>query len=109
MRTPQTSMAALQRQSLIEDLSASIMGLFGRRPELSGFSVQDDATLTHDRKVDPLCGELCVADLALEGWAACNDTRALRGEIVGALLELFDEHPEAIQLVRGRSFARVLH
>jgi hypothetical protein len=51
---------------------------------LSGFSVQDRATLTRDRNMASLDGDLC-------------------------MLELLDEHPEARELLRGYTFARTFH
>ena len=33
----------------------------------------------------------------------------LLGHIAAALLELIDEQPEAVELLRGRTFARTLH
>ena len=55
--------------TVIADISARIAMLFLKLPMLTGFSVQDRATLTRDRDTAPLSGDLCVADVSLDTWA----------------------------------------
>jgi hypothetical protein len=76
---------------------------------LSGFSVQDRATLTRDRNMASLDGDLCLADVAVHAWPGLQATHAVCDEIVQAMLELLDEHPEARELLRGYTFARTFH
>lgn len=50
-----------------------------------------------------------VSDIACYPEPTEEDAADLREDIAGALVELFDERPEAVALVRGRTFTRVLH
>jgi hypothetical protein len=83
--------------------------LFAQLPMLSGFSVQDRATLTSDRDMAPLHGDLCIADVSVDPWTGFQATPLLGAEIAQALLELLEEHPEAGELLRGHTFARTFH
>ncbi len=51
-----------------------VAALFARLPMLSGFSVQDRATLTSDRGMAPLDGDLCVADVSVDAWTGFEAT-----------------------------------
>jgi hypothetical protein len=75
-------------------------------PELCGFSVQDAETLTRERVSGQLEAGLYLADVAT---TTNGSSEQLLGEISVALLELIDEDPEAIDALRGRTFARTLH
>lgn len=81
--------------------------LFRRWPALVGFSVQDVACLSDDRVAGRLEGELCLADLETQPYAALPEE--LFGDVAVALIDLMDEDPAAREALRGRTFARVLH
>ncbi|MEO8719251.1 MAG: hypothetical protein ABI423_13630 [Burkholderiales bacterium] len=106
-------MNALQHSTefirLESDLAARLGSLFRRCPALHGFSVQPAAGLTHDRVVLGLQEDLYLADLVWHQPLNGEQAASLVGEISEALLELVDECPEAIALLRGRTFASVLH
>jgi hypothetical protein len=76
-------------------LEASINALFRRRPALYGFTVEH---LT----------ELFVSEVTIHPSGAAPH-RELRGEIEAVLTALIDEFPEASELLRERTFARVFH
>jgi hypothetical protein len=68
--------------------------IFDACPELSGFAM-DDA---------PVPGFLDITFASNFG-----DPRPEMGVLLDALEELLDEEPEAAELLRGHTFARVLH
>ena len=68
--------------------------LFARMPMLCGFSLRHDLEVTD------------VAVYTWPGYAAGED---LYRDLMQALAELADERPEAVELMRGRTFARALH
>jgi hypothetical protein len=76
------------------ELDTLVAALFRRLPTLMGFSIEDG-------------DELCLVDLETFPW----DPQAgdLAGEIAGPLAELIDEAPTALELMRGRTFARAFH
>jgi hypothetical protein len=67
--------------------------LFRRFPMLSGFWL------------DP---NLEVAEVVVAS-ADCTAVDALYGQVMESLLQLAAECPEALQLMRGRTFARTVH
>jgi len=68
--------------------------LFQRLPMLSGFWLRLD---------------LKVAELSVFTWPGYTAGRALYDQVTESLVQLADECPEAVQLMRGRTFARAVH
>ena len=84
-----------QREFRLERIEAEVGGrlgaMFGRIPELQGFSVGVD---------------LMPAEVAVHGWPGTVAGEELYSDIVATLAALLDERPEAADLIRGRTFAR---
>ena len=99
----------LQRQSVAADLAARVAAIFEQYPMLCGFSVQERSTVTKDRVMVQLQGELCVADVSVGTLPAFRVTQEVCNEIAYMLLELMDEEPDVFDLLCGRSFARTFH
>lgn len=97
MKTQPRRSERLQQRRFEADVEARVRALFRRCPALCGFSVGDAGR-------GPALTELCVYPSS--GFSAPAD---LCHEIVATLAELVDERPEAAALLRGRTFARVLH
>jgi len=76
------------------DVAACAEALFGRWPELRGFTLRADA-----------------AGVEVTCFPALGREREdeLFEDISGALAELVQARPEAAELMRGRTFARTLH
>ncbi|HEY7241921.1 MAG TPA: hypothetical protein VH600_22310 [Burkholderiales bacterium] len=91
----------------MKTVHATVNHIFATWPQLCGFSVQDAETLTRDRVSGQLEGGLYLADVATT--TTLDDPEQLLGEIAVALLELIDEEPQAVDQLRGRTFARTLH
>lgn len=106
-------MNALQHSTeftrLESDLAVRMETLFRRCPALHGFSVQPEAGVTNERVVLGLQDDLYLADVVWHQPLNGEQAASLVGEISQALLELMDERPEATELLRGRTFASVLH
>lgn len=106
-------MNALQHSTefirLESDLAARLEALFQRCPALHGFSVQSAAGVTRERVVVELQADLCLADVVWHQALNGEQAVTLIGEISQALFDLVDERPEAAALLRGRTFASVLH
>jgi hypothetical protein len=77
------------------EVAAVVDKLFRRWPSLVGFSVgrEDD--------------ELVLSDLETDPWPAHSPE--LIDEIASALHQLTEDEPDALKLLPGRTFARVLH
>jgi len=67
--------------------------LFQRPPMLSGFWLHPD---------------LKVAEVVFT-WAGYTAGRDLYDQVTESLVELAEERPQAVQLMRGRTFARAVH
>jgi len=75
-------------------LHQTLERIFADCPALSGFAL-DDAQ------------ELSFVDVTFD--PGYPDARPEIGALVDALRDLIDEEPEAVELLRGHTFARVLH
>lgn len=82
------------------DLRGIIDDLFRRWPALLGFSVRAPAGQTQSQ-------EIYLADLETRAWTA--EPQEIVGDVALALIELVDEEPAALELMRDRTFARTLH
>jgi hypothetical protein len=90
----------------MKTIHSTVNEIFAACPELCGFSVQHATDLTRDRAAGQLEGDLYLADVETLPYAR---NERLFGEIAVALLDLIDERPETVELLRGRTFARTLH
>lgn len=90
------------------DLWASINALFVRCPTLHGFAVSSMVPSGEGFALPRESG-LFVTDVSI--YPACTFDTAVRhfSEIGVALARFIDECPEAGELLRERTFARVLH
>jgi hypothetical protein len=94
---------------LESDLVARMDRLFQRCPALHGFSVQPRASVTRERVVQGLQDDLYLADVVAHWPLSGEQAETLVEEISQAIAELVEERPEASALLRGRTFARILH
>jgi len=90
----------------MKTVHTTVTHIFAMYPELCGFSVQDASIIKRERVSGQLEAGLYLADVAT---TTNGSSEQLLGEISVALLELIDEDPEAIDALRGRTFARTLH
>jgi hypothetical protein len=82
------------RREHIEALVARhLRELFKRLPMLSGFWLRPDLE----------------AEISVFTWPGCSAERGLYEEVMRSLVALAEDRPEAVQLMRGRTFARALH
>ncbi len=61
---------------------------------LSGFSLRDN---------------LEMVDVAIFTWPEYTAGQDLYEDLMQALADLAEEHPDAVKLLRGRTFARAFH
>jgi hypothetical protein len=88
---------------------AQIESLFKRFPALSGFSVHGLDEVPDDCPRSGDSAELFVGEIGIAPVLGAEQRGEILGEIVAALAELLAEDPEANEILRGRTFARVLH
>jgi hypothetical protein len=79
---------------LMQEVNDMMSTLFQRYPALCGFSVKEDLSFSN-----VACHPALVGD---EAQILCE-------EISAALSELVEERPEAAELLRGRTLARIFH
>jgi hypothetical protein len=82
-------MNALQQQ--VHEVMNTV---FQRYPALCGFSVQEDLSFTN---------------VACHPALAGDEAQMMVEEISAALRELLEEQPEAAEILRGRTLARIFH
>lgn len=97
-------------QHMLEaDLAARVAVLFQRFPELCGFTVQQGGGLTRERAAQHLAEDLFLVDFACHPALDAAQAEALCELVWRMLNELMEEQPLAMELIRGRTFARALH
>jgi hypothetical protein len=79
---------------LFQEVQDVVNTLFQRYPTLCGFSVTDD---------------LSFSNVACHPAIAGAEAELLCEEISATLHELMEEQPEAADLLRGRTLARIFH
>jgi phospholipase/lecithinase/hemolysin len=94
---------------MIVDCATRMAELFSQLPMLTGFTVQESATLTADRAMAALDAQLSLADVSVEAWPGLHPGPELHAEIASAILEVIKEHPDAREFFRGSTFARAFH
>jgi len=80
--------------NVMQEVNDMMSTLFQRYPALCGFSVKEDLSFSN-----VACHPALVGD---EAQILCE-------EISAALSELVEERPEAAELLRGRTLARIFH
>jgi len=84
----------VSRQRTEALVATHVAALFDRLPMLCGFSVRPD---------------LDVIEVTISTWPGHDADAELHDALAHALAELADEGPDAVQLLRGRTFARSFH
>jgi hypothetical protein len=93
VKTSQDRQQQIRRERVEAMIDGRIAALFGRAPMLCGFYVPAD---------------LQVTEVSVYTWPGYVAGEELYSEIVTALADLVDERPEAVELLRGRTFARAI-
>ena len=94
---------------LMAPLPAQIESLFKRFPALCGFSVQGPDELPDSGSRSGDGSELFVADVGIAPPLGAEQSGEIVREIVSVLAEFLAENPQADEILRGRTFARLLH
>ena len=94
MKPSEQRQSEARRQHTEAFVARRVGELFQRLPILSGFWLRPD---------------LDVAELSIFTWPGCAAGPELYEEVTQSLADLADERPEAVQLMRGRTFARAVH
>jgi hypothetical protein len=88
------------------DVAVQIQALFGRCPELCGFSVQVKVCADGNPAGEE---ELFVTAISIAPRLSKEQYADVFEQICATLTELLSERPEAHSLLRGRTFARTVH
>ena len=94
MKPSEQRLSEVRRQQTEAIVAQHVDQLFKRLPILSGFWLRPD---------------LEVAELSVFTWPGYTAGRDLYEEVMQSLDDLAEELPEAVQLMRGRTFARAVH
>jgi hypothetical protein len=91
------------------EIEAQLRAVFGRRPELHRFVIQDKAGLPDHIDRGQLAGELFVTQITLYPRRGTRQYDEVYAEIARAITQLVAERPEALKFLRGKTFVRALH
>ena len=91
------------------DVEARLRAVFRRLPELHRFVIQDKAGLPDHVDRQNLAGELFITQITLYPRRGTKQYDEVYADIARAITQLVAELPEALQLLRGKTFVRALH
>jgi hypothetical protein len=94
MKRSEQRLSEVCRQQTEAIVARHVHELFKRLPMLSGFWLRPD---------------LNVAELSVFTWPGYTAGQDLYEEVMQSLIELAEARPEAVQLMRGRTFSRAVH
>jgi hypothetical protein len=94
MKSSEHQSEELRRRRSEAIVEEHLKALFYRMPMLSGFAVGHDLEVT---------------EVAIDTWPGYVAGNNLYEDLVQALADLVEERPEAVELLRGRTFARAFH
>ena len=94
MNHSEQRLSEARRQHTEAIVARHVHQLFQRLPMLSGFWLLSD---------------LKVAELSVFTWPGYTAGQDLYDQVTESLVQLADECPDAVQLMRGRTFARTVH
>jgi hypothetical protein len=109
MKPQELSSISSYLSALDDDLSARVGDLFVRYPALHGFSVQGANVLPEAVRNNVMANTLVVAEVGCDPLFGSDYSERVSDEIALSLLDFVKERPEAAELLRDRTFARVLH
>jgi hypothetical protein len=94
MKSSEQHLSEARRQHNEAIVARHVRQLFQRLPMLSGFWLGRD---------------LKVGELSVVTWPGYTAGRDLYDQVTEGFVQLAEECPEAVQLMRGRTFARTVH
>ena len=94
MKPSEQRLSEARRQHTEAIVARHLSQLFQRLPMLAGFWLRPDLELE---------------ELSVFTWPGYTAGRELYDEVMQSLAELAEERPDALQLMRGRTFARAVH
>ena len=94
MKSSEQRLSEVSRQQTEAIVARHVHELFKRLPMLSGFWLRLD---------------LKVTELSVCTWPDYTAGSDLYDQVTGSLVRLAEECPEAVHLIRGRTFARAVH
>ena len=94
MKPSEQRQSEARRQHTEAIVERHLCELFQRLPMLAGFWLRPDLELE---------------ELSVFSWPGYTAGRELYDAVMQSLVDLAEERPEAVQLIRGRTFARAVH
>jgi hypothetical protein len=94
MKASEERLSEARRQYTKAIVARHVDELFQRLPMLTGFWLRPN---------------LEVDELTIFTWPGYSAGRDLYEEVMDSLVQLADERPDAVQLMRSRTFARAVH
>jgi hypothetical protein len=91
------------------EVEARLRVVFGRRPELHRFVIQDKAGLADHIDRGTLDGELFITQITLYPRRGGKQYDEVYADIARAITQVVADRPEALTLLRGKTFVRALH
>lgn len=91
------------------EVEAHVRAVFGRRPELHRFVIQDKTGLADHIDRASLTGELFITQITLYPRRGTQQYDEVYADIARAITQVIAARPEALRLLPGKAFVRALH
>ncbi len=109
MKTLQTGMPRTNLYRAEAEVGMHIKALFRRCPALAGFAIKDLAQFHDNNEQDDEETQLVVTDIALLTPLSPEEIDKVCKLVSATMCDVLSERPDAIELLRGRTFARTFH
>src|SRR6185295_3760744 len=98
-----------QGDARLPAVEARLRAVFGRRPDLHRFVIEDKAGLADHIDRENLVGELFITQITLYPRHGARQYDEVYDAIARAVTQVVAELPEALNFLRGRTFVRAIH
>jgi hypothetical protein len=92
----------------VNSIPAQIASLFERHPALWGFSVRGSDQVPDSCPRDEDDDPLFIGDLGISPTINAAHYAEIFEEVIATIAQVLAEEPQAAEILRGRTFARVL-
>ena len=109
MNTLQSTRPGSELRGFDEILAADVKQVFERFPTLTGFALADWMVASDDVEPHNASRRLFVTEIGFDSAATPSRHEKVYDLISFVIAELVNQWPDALELLRGKTFSRVLH
>ncbi|MBI4291215.1 MAG: hypothetical protein HY661_07030 [Betaproteobacteria bacterium] len=109
MKTLQRTTWETRLHRVEADLKVRVRTLFGQFPELASVSVHDLSGFSDGAERSAQDADSLIVEIVLSRTVRSTDFETIMDLVSSEIVDFVSEEPDAMELLRGRTFARTLH